>query len=273
MLTALFTYILGFALFLVLTQDLNIFPGAYNTKLMFWSQRNKEIPREVESIFIPSKDGTRLEVWHYRSELQTPLSKYVAVVFHGNGGAVENFLFVHMWFAELGISSYGFDYRGFGRSSGWPNEKGIYLDSDAAWEYVCEREKLPSSQMISVGISLGGAPAARIAALHQPKLLLLSSAFTDLRRVVGSRFIIGLLAPFVWSKFPTIDFIRQLKETNLVIAHGDRDSTVSHSHAAELEQAYSGSGEVRKLISRDGGHNMAFFDLKDELKVAVTALL
>jgi len=266
-------YSLGFIVLLIVTQDVHIFPGAFLSKAKYFWQRKKKIPPQVESFFIKSADGTKLEVWRYKAEEKTNLSDYTALIFHGNGGPVENFIFVQMWLAELGISSYSFDYRGFGRSGGWPGERGFYLDSDAMWQYVTERENLKPSKTIVVGISVGSGPAARVAALHQPKLLILSSAFTDLRSAVRAQPVVGLLAPFVWHRFPTIDHVRELETTHLLLAHGLRDNIVPPIHSEQIEAAYNGTGMVRRLSSEASGHNMAFYALKEELKAAVMSWL
>ena len=266
-------YTLGFIVLLVLTQDIHIFPGAFISKLgVFWN-RNKKTPPQVISQFIKSKDGTTLEVWRYQPEEKTDLSDYVAIIFHGNGSPLENFIFIQMWLAELGIPSYNFDYRGYGRSSGWPSEKGIYLDSDAIWEHVMVQEGVDASRVVIVGISVGGAPAARVAAQHSPKLLLLSSAFTDLRSTVRAQPILGILWPFVWHKFSTIEYVSRLGKTDLILAHGTRDKIVPCKHSKELESAYKGTGQVRRLISDVAGHNLVFYDLKDELKESLLGLL
>jgi len=236
--------LLGAFVFLVITQDIHIFPGAFFSKAQFLSQRNKAVPRQVESLFIKAADGAELEVWRYAPDRRTGLSGYAAVVFHGNGGAVEDFVFVQMWLAELGIPSYGFDYRGFGRSSGWPSERGINRDGDAVWEYAVRRENSEPSRMILVGISIGSAPAARIAALHQPRLLLLCSAFTDLKSAARAQPVIGLLAPLVWHRFPTLEYVRRLETTDLLLAHGLRDNIVPADHSIRRERAYRGSGRV-----------------------------
>jgi len=263
-------YSAGFILLVVLTQDLHIFPGAFISRAQYLWQRNKPIPHGVESCFIKSKDKTNLEVWRYAPGQMSALRDYVAIIFHGNGGPVENFIFVQMWLGDLGITSYNFDYRGFGRSGGWPNERGIYLDSDAVWDYVIEREKITASQIIVVGISVGSGPAARIAARHQPKLLLLASAFTDLRSAVRAQPLVGFLAPFVWSKFPTINFVQELRDTHLLIAHGIHDRIVPPDHSVKLEEAYRGHGSVERLCSDAAGHNMAFYALKDQMQATLS---
>jgi uncharacterized protein len=266
-------YLLGLVIFLVLTQDIHIFPGAFLSRITYFWQRNKPIPCEVESIFVATKDNVSLELWRYAPCEQSEYSKYVGLVFHGNGASLENFIFVQMWLAEMGIASYGFDYRGFGRSSGWPSERGIYLDSDTVWDYVLRREQLDHSRIIVIGISVGSAPAARIAGLHQPKVLLLSSPFTDLRSVVRAQPIAGLFSSLIWTKFPTISYLKELRQTHLLLAHGLKDNLIPSSHSVELERAYKGQGKVRRLTSPTAGHNGTFYDLRHEIKETLISWL
>ena len=252
-------YGLGFVVFLILTQDIHIFPGAFFSKIKRLFKARIIVPPMVKSSFVTTSDGKNIEVWKHPSEVNGENNKYVAIIFHGNGGSLQNFLFIQMYLADLGIKSYNFDYRGYGRSSGWPSEKGIFKDSDAVWDYVQSEEVVSSENIIIIGISVGSAPAARIASIHKPKLLLLASAFKDLRSAVRSQKIVGLLAPFVRHKFPTIDFVSQLEKTDLLIAHSLKDSIVPHQHSEMIEGSYSGSGRVLRLTTDDTGHNMAFY--------------
>ena len=260
--------VIGGVVFTILTQDIHIFPGAFFPKFRIWD-RGKKAPYPVESSFIKTVDGKALELWRHPNEEETDLSKYIGIVCHGNGSTLEDFLFYQMWLSELGIRSYNFDYRGFGRSEGWPSEKGIYKDSEAVWEHVLMTEGVDASQIIVVGVSIGSGPAARLARTYQPPLLILSSAFIDLKSVVRSQSIIGWLAPFVRHSFPTIEYVRELKTTHVLLAHGLNDTIVPPEHSNMLEGAYTGSGHVRRCVSAEGGHNMAFFDLKNELKEIV----
>ena len=124
-----------------------------------------------------------------------------------------------------------------------------------------------------MGISVGSGPAARLASIYEPKLLLLCSAFTDMKSTVRAQPLVGLLWPFVWSKFPTIDFVKELKSTSLIIAHGQKDNIVPAVHSERIESAYRGNGRVVRLSSKMAGHNMAFYNLKDELKESLREVL
>ena len=248
-------------LFIVLTQNLQVFPGAL-LSLPIKISRPKP-PRGVESIFI--RAGRReLDVWRM-PPAAGEVRPRAAVVFHGNGGWLKHFVFPQLWFSALGITSYGFDYRGFGRSSGWPSEQGIYQDGEAVCRYVLEREGLTPEQLIILGISVGGAPAARAASRLDPKLLVLVAAFTSLPDVVRAKPFFRLFSRFLWYTLPTSSYIKALRSANLLIAHGENDRIIPPSHSRELEKAYRGTGAVRRITAPAAGHNAVFYALRSEL--------
>lgn len=49
------------------------------------------------------------------------------------------------------------EYRGYGLSTGHPNEHGLYIDGRAAVDYLFTRHDVDHSQIILFGRSLGGA--------------------------------------------------------------------------------------------------------------------
>ncbi len=255
----------GFVLFLVVTQDVHIFPGALLSLFSGRTRDPRTLPSGVESIFISTPDAKKIELWRLAPQQEVPQKDLVALIFHGNGGALESFYLFQLWFSSLGICSYAFDYRGFGKSSGWPGEKGISTDSDAVWSYCVEREKLDPQQIIIFGFSIGSGPASRIAALHSPRALILTSPFTDLRRVVREHGLLAILAPFLRHRFPVKAHIEKLKSTSLLLVHGGNDKIISRVHAEELERSYRGSGQVTRLFSEGAGHNLVFYELKDEM--------
>jgi fermentation-respiration switch protein FrsA (DUF1100 family) len=274
---AFFLNTIGFIIFaavlIVLTQDLQLFPG-YVTSLLTSPIRDpRTLPSGVESTFITTSDNKRIEVWRLAPEDDVEVQPYVGLVFHGNAGTLENFFLMQLWFQEQGITSYSFDYRGFGKSSGWPNEKGIYLDSDAFWQYVVEREQVSASRIIVCGFSVGGAPAARIAAAHNVKLLVLVSAFTNISDMIKGQWLLRPLEAFAWNKMPTIEFVQALKDTSLLLLHGEKDSIVPHHHSLRLEQAYRGSGGKLRLSTPEGDHNNVFFMERKRLAEGVRDLL
>lgn len=258
----------GVMLGLLLAGCLQIFPGVVVSKIVGPEHSAKSLPAGVESFFVESSNGHKVELWRLAvdSEKAKP---YVGLIFHGNEGTLPRYFAIQRWFQELGITSYSFDYRGYGRSSGWPTEKGIYDDSESVWGYIARREGMKPSQMIVMGYSLGGAPAAGIARRYQPKLLILISAFTSIPDLVKERYpVLSLFTPTSLFAFPTIEDVGGLTDTSLVILHGVNDGVIPPDHSRQLEQAYRGSGTVKRLLSQ-ADHINVFHKGMKELSLAL----
>ncbi|KAL8932958.1 MAG: hypothetical protein Q9216_006592, partial [Gyalolechia sp. 2 TL-2023] len=96
-----------------------------------------------------------------------PASRLV-VYFHGNAGTVTQ-----GWRPDTyrALSSGGadkihvlaIDYRGFGHSTGSPNEEGLILDGISAVRWAMDTAKIPPDRIALVGASLGTAVATAVA--------------------------------------------------------------------------------------------------------------
>jgi fermentation-respiration switch protein FrsA (DUF1100 family) len=252
------------ALIVILTQDLQIFPGAVGGLFERRTRDRESIPSGVESLRVMTADHESLEVWR----LSVPHSRRVAVVFHGNAGDVANFFSYQKYFAEMGVTSYGFDYRGYGTSTGWPSEEGLYRDADAVIEEALQRESLARSALIVTGISIGTGPAAYAAAKYQPGVALLITPYTSLPDVIGATPLFGIFRPFVWHTFPVKRFIATLSGTCVVIAHGKNDTIIPFDMG---HQVYQAAQHLRATLvtSPTAGHNNIFSQTVGEITEAI----
>lgn len=261
--------VLGVCVIIVLLQDLLINPGAAASIFTGSIRDPSSLPQHVESAFIPSRDGTQLEVWHLKgvdpTKRQTPI-----LLLHGNGVAVEGTFSNLRWFHEQGYSSYTFDYRGYGHSSGWPSEQGMYNDSEAVFDFVLNRENTEPSKVILVGISLGTGFASYLAQLHHSQTLALFAPYSSIEEVVRARPGVGFLSPFLWYALPTSSYLSRLDTTCVVLAHGKRDRTINIANSDKLENVVRGrGGRLVKLISSDAGHNDLFAKVADQFASAL----
>ena len=115
--------------------------------------RNAEIfGLMLEDVYFESKDGTKLHGWYVAAK--NP--KATILWFHGNAGNIthrlENIRLLH----QLNVNIFIFDYRGYGRSHGKPSEKGLYLDSLVACDWLVDIRKTLKTSLILFGRSLGG---------------------------------------------------------------------------------------------------------------------
>lgn len=243
---------------LVLTQDIQIYPRALLSLFHGKTRSAHKLPPEVRSEFVVTADKKSIEVWRMDPPPGTeaePRPKMAAILFHGNADTVDTFFPIQAWIRNLGFTVYSFDYRGFGHSSGWPSEKGLYEDSDAVWDYVAFHDGFKPNEIMLLGFSLGCAPAAKLASLHPVRALVLLAPFASLLDVVREQPIVGYLSRFLWYKFPTIEFVSQLQGTQLVIVHGQNDSMIDVRHGIAVGEAAPDNEKVRRIISPEAGHN------------------
>ena len=252
-------------LFFVLTQELQIFPGLLHSLTL---QGEALPPDGVEALTAISKDGTPVTVWRMRGAGST---KRVALIFHGNADRLHSFVRVQRWLAESGITSYSVEYRGYrGLESGWPSERGLYEDGEAAFELMRREEGIASDEAIVLGSSIGTGIASHVAATFHPKALVLLSPYTSLKEVVRELPFFGYLSPFLWYRFPTLDNIGALRKSCVIAAHGHRDTVIPFQHSVRLRGAYQGSSTFTLLESADAGHNDILMYTRDQIPTVLS---
>jgi len=258
-------------LVLVLTQDIQIFPALLSSMRLEKGIRTSELPSNTESFFVTTADGASLEIWKYRSsQRQTDLKGKVAIIFHGNGETVDATSSYLHFFADLGITSYSFDYRGYGRSTGWPSESGLYQDAEAVLKFVIDNEKINAKNLVILGNSIGTAIAAEVATKFKPHALVLLAPYKSLTDVVQARPIVGLLTPFLMYDLPTADYVSNLQSTCLIVSRGLNDHIISPESSKLVFEAYKGTGYKELIDTANAGHNNLFYLSQESIERALS---
>ena len=128
----------------------------------------------AEDAWFQSADGTRLHGWY------VPCEKPVAVVLlcPGQGGNISYRLDrLRLLHNRVHVTLLAFDYRGYGRSEGVPNEKGILADARAARAWLARRAGIAEQDVVLLGESLGGGVAVDLAASDGARALVLENTF------------------------------------------------------------------------------------------------
>jgi uncharacterized protein len=212
---------------------------------------------QYEEVWLPVFNSTgkaeRIHGWWIKAN--QPESK-VLLYLHGNGFNIGANIAQAKIFQQMGFSVLLIDYRGYGRSEGsFPSEVQVYQDAATAWNYLVKDKKIPPSQILIYGHSLGGAIAIDLAAKYPDAAgLIVESTFTSIIQVIDYRntfwmFPVDLI---LTQGFESIDKVSKLKMPILFI-HGTADSTIP---AFMSEQLYNAAPEPKQLILIDGaGHN------------------
>lgn len=201
-----------------------------------------------EEVEFASGDGTKLSGWFIAAQGK---AHGTVIHFHGNAqNMTAHYSFVS-WLPKRGFNLFVFDYRGYGRSQGKPNRKGVYEDSVAAIKYVQSRSDVEQDKILIFGQSLGGANA--IAAVGRNEFIgikgvAIDSAFYSYeliakhhlaKRSLGSTT--GLLVTNDYSPGPVVD---QISPIPLLLIHGTSDQVIPFAHSKML---YDKANEPKEL--------------------------
>ena len=202
-----------------------------------------------EDAWFNATDGTKLHGWYVPHDHP----RAVILIAHGNGGNITSRVeIVRALHDRYGTSVMIFDYRGYGRSDGSPDEAGILADGRAARAWLANRAGIPENQIVLWGESLGGGVAVDLAADGGARGLILQSTF-------------GAAADAAAYHFPWVP-VRLLMRTKLDSAakiadyhgpllqvHGDKDQTVPIQSGRRLFEA---ANEPKQFVLvPGGGHN------------------
>ncbi|MCP5419322.1 MAG: alpha/beta fold hydrolase [Gammaproteobacteria bacterium] len=136
-------------------------------------------PNGSEDLDIPVAAGVTVAARYHPAELWAPTILY----FHGNGEIVADYDPVAPYYRKAGASFVCVDYRGYGRSSGYPSVKSLIEDAhrvlDAVRAHLARRQH--RGPLVIMGRSLGSAPAIELAATHGAEIdgLILESGFAN----------------------------------------------------------------------------------------------
>ena len=227
----------------------------FETKIIFHPAKFPEgywnpvsLGLKAQDISFQSVDGVNLHGWF----VPTPGARATLLWFHGNAGNLSHRLDNIQRLLPLNLNIFIFDYRGYGKSEGEPDEKGIYKDSQAAYNKILELEGVTVNSLFLFGRSLGGICATETALNNPARGLILESTFTSASDM--SRKIITLI-PLGWAIRSKLDAINKVPELKLpkLFLHGDRDEVIPFDLGRKL---YEEASDPKSFyIIQGAGHN------------------
>lgn len=254
-------------------QDFVLFPGAVDG-LLPWHDNSPpaKLPNGVTAHMVKTSDGEQLEVWELAAPDTAPPSPFTMLFFHGNAGDVQNFFPYQQWARSLHFRSFDFDYRGYGRSSGWPSEQGLYQDADAMAAFL-EEKGIEQKHLILVGISIGSGPASYLANKISPRALVLFTPYTSIPDVARGMPLFGVWHSFVWNEFPVRTYLRESKTPCVILAHGRKDMTIPYTHSETIMSDHFGNSDFQLISADESGHNDVLFKTHSQVAAALTECL
>jgi fermentation-respiration switch protein FrsA (DUF1100 family) len=207
-----------------------------------------------ENVNFKSKDGTPLHGWFVPVQGKTAKSKATVVFSHGNAGSIGHHLGFILWFVDAGYNVLTYDYRGFGKSGGKVDRRGMLDDVRAAFDYVILRPDVNAERLVSFGHSLGGAKS--LVALSEAPVKGLRAVITDaafasyraMAEVIAGK-VGGNLVTDEWAPK---DSVMKIAPVPLLIVHGTNDEVVP---VAQGRQLFAAAAGPKTLFEVKGGHH------------------
>jgi len=184
------------------------------------------------------------------------------ILFHGNAGNIGNHIpFARMFYVNMRCNVLLMSYRGYAKSEGTPNEKGLRIDAQTTLDFITSDPNLRNTKVILHGQSLGGAVAIDLASRNPEKIhgIILENTFLSIPTLIPT--IMPILSSFTrfcnqrWDSAEAITLIPPT--TPMLLLSGLQDEVVPASHMAKLfEIASQQEARGRKLVEfPDGLHN------------------
>ena len=233
---------------------IGVFLYCYQERLIFLNGKKLQrafafnFSNNFQEIFLKTKDGQEINAVHFK--LEKP--KGVVLFCHGNSGNIEKWGTKVSFFLDYNSEVVIFDYRKYGKSTGCFNETRMYSDALLMYDYL--KSAFKEENIVVYGFSLGSTFAARIAAINNPKELILEAPFFNFMKAVKfySKFAPIFLLKY---KFRTdIDIVKV--SSPITVFHGNKDKTTSFQDSKRLFELNPSVNN--RFIEIDGGthHNI-----------------
>jgi hypothetical protein len=229
-------YLVILLLLRLLENSFIFFPGFPGRLSGDWNPR--ELPKE--DVWFTASDGVKLHAWWVPAEG----AEFTFVCFHGNAANIALRAEAYAALRALPANVLAVEYRGYGKSEGSPSEQGIYLDAQAAHDYLTGPRGIRPERLIAYGQSLGTAVAVDLATQRPVGGLVLEAPFPSAAAVARRvYFFLPGITLALRAKFETARKLATLR-VPVLVAHCRQDPVIAFSFG---EQVFAAANEPKKF--------------------------
>ncbi|XVF13683.1 hypothetical protein REPUB_Repub08aG0229000 [Reevesia pubescens] len=180
----------------------------------------------LDVLLIDTKRGNKIVAFY----LKNPYARLTVLYSHGNAADLGQLydLFVQLK-VNLRVNLMGYDYSGYGASTGKPSESNTYADIEAVYQCLQTEYGISQEDLILYGQSVGSGPTLHLAA----KLPRLRGVVLHSGILSGLRVLCHVKFSFCFDIYQNINKIKKVKCPVLVI-HGTEDDVVNWLHGNGL---------------------------------------
>eukprot|EP00252_Welwitschia_mirabilis_P009795 TRINITY_DN22674_c1_g1_i1.p1 TRINITY_DN22674_c1_g1~~TRINITY_DN22674_c1_g1_i1.p1 ORF type:complete len:366 (+),score=40.95 TRINITY_DN22674_c1_g1_i1:211-1308(+) len=208
--------------------------------------RMPEVPHRenVDILRLSTKRGQDIIAMYVRN----PMASLTLLYSHGNAADLGQMydLFIELSI-HLRVNLLGYDYSGYGQSTGKPSEYNTYADIEAAYRCLQENYGVRGEDIILYGQSVGSGPTVDLASrLPRLRAVVLHSPILS-----GLRVMYPIKRSYWFDIYKNIDKIGSVN-CPVLILHGTSDEVVDFSHGKQLWELCKEKYEP--LWLKGGGH-------------------
>ncbi|KFA46669.1 hypothetical protein S40293_09560 [Stachybotrys chartarum IBT 40293] len=221
--------------------------------------------KDFEELVIPTDDGEKLSAFFIRSARGGRNANVTILMFHGNAGNIGHRLpIARMLINYVGCNVLMLEYRGYGASTGAPDESGLNMDAQTGLNYLRQRAETRDHRFIIYGQSLGGAVSVKLVSKNQDAGdiagLILENTFLSMRKLIPSVLppakYLAILCHQVWS---TESILPNIKKVPVLFLSGLQDEIVPPHHMRQLYDICVAPGKRWKPLP-GGDHNSSVLE-------------
>ncbi|KAL9484697.1 hypothetical protein ACSS6W_003486 [Trichoderma asperelloides] len=221
--------------------------------------------KDFEELVIPTDDGEKLSAYYIRGPRGGKNSNITIIMFHGNAGNIGHRLPIARVFINMiGCNVFMLEYRGYGASTGEPDESGLGIDAQTGLNYLRERAETRHHRFVVYGQSLGGAVSIKLVAKNQERGdiagLILENTFLSMRKLIPSVLppakYFTLLCHQVWPSEATLPSISKIP---ILFLSGLQDEIIPPSHMTQLYNVSTSFSKTWKTFP-GGDHNSSVLE-------------
>ncbi|MCH2205322.1 MAG: alpha/beta hydrolase [Lentisphaerales bacterium] len=175
---------------------------------------------------------------------------------HGNAGNLAGRVETAKVWVDFGYNILLYDYAGYGKSTGIPNEANLYKDVKTCYDWLIANG-INKDEIIAHGRSLGGASASFIAVEESIPFLILESTFTSVPDMAHHQFPWLPTTLLCKTKLNTAERLKSFTG-KLKILHSPDDEIIPYEMAVQM----ANENKV-EIIQLQGGHN-GVYDHQEE---------
>lgn len=202
--------------------------------------------QKFEERNIKMKDGIVLHGLLFKADS----SKGVIFYLHGNAGSLSSWGDLASTYTDLKYDLFMLDYRGYGKSEGnISSQAQLFNDVQIAYEQL--KKDYAEDNIIVLGYSIGTGPAAKVASMNHPRLLILQAPYYSLTDVMKRTY--PIIPTFILKyKLDTYQYLKECKMP-VVLFHGTDDGVIYHGASLKLKTEFKSTDTLITLQGQ--GHN------------------